>query len=232
MRHIATICLMCACLPAFAEVKAVIEGPETAKPGDLVVLSGKASIGDGVLWVSPEGVQTLTCSERELAFAVGTPGRYRFGLIVADTEANIEYTTHTVVIGTPQPGPDPKPDPQPTPGEYDSLREMSLQNARRLADADTARGLADAIRKAEAEVGAMCARNQCPTLPGAKAYVVQAIEAQLARRAGPSLRVDWLNGWRRPMDQSFSSVTVATVEQYRAAMRAIATGLEQAAKST
>ena len=224
---------LCLASGSLAEVRAEIDGPTQAKPGDLVVLSAADSIGDGFRWVSPEGVQTLQCSG-DLAFASGTPGDYRFLLIAADNEANIDYATHVVTIvgSQPQPDPDPDPgepdpDPQPTPGAWEELRKISASGAKSLADPSTAEKLARAIKTVDAQLEQLCQARQCPTITQASQTMVQAIEGVLALRRGASLQADWLGKWRRPINAHIKAKNPADLDTYRAAMRAVAVGLSE-----
>jgi hypothetical protein len=232
------------CSPSLADVKAVIDGPATGNPGDLIVLNGMNSVGDGHRWVIPEGLQTLACGTAgpgQLAFASGRSGSYTFGLIVADKEAAIDFTTHTVTIAgsLPQPPPTepdqpdlPIPDPdepdQPTPVPgLEQIEKLSRESAARLADADTAKGLADAIMATERAIDAMCKAGQCPGLAATKAMMVAAIERRLSERHGRSLSVNWLDGWRKPINEAINRLNAVDVPSYRAIMRAVAVGLSQ-----
>lgn len=223
---------------ALGEVKAVIDGPTTGNAGDLVVLDGSKSVGDGWKWLLPEGLQTLSCGANDtpgqVAFAVGKPGKYTFALILADKEASIDYVSHTVTIGgtlpgpEPDPTPDPEPDPQPEPTpvpELERLERLSTESAARLADAVTARGLAEAIMSVERQIEAMCAAGQCPGLSAAKAMMVGAIERRLLARTGSSRNANWVDGWRIPIDARIKSLNPQDVPTYRAMMRAVAAGL-------
>lgn len=217
---------------AVAEVKAVIDGPTQAAAGDLVVLSGAQSVGEGYRWIARDGLQTLQCGgdARELAFASGKAGRYTFILVVADASAAIDYATHTVVVGGPvDPGPgDPPEDPEPTPGAWEELRKLASARASALHDADTAEAIAAAIIVTDQAMERACQAGQCPGLASAKAQIVAAIESALARRRGASLRVDWAGRWRREINGYLESKNPADVPTYRAAMRAVAVGLEEA----
>jgi hypothetical protein len=230
-------------VPSLADVRAIIDGPATGNPGDLIVLNGMNSVGDGHRWVIPEGLQTLACGTAgpgQLAFASGRAGSYTFGLIVADKQAEIDYVTHTVKIGgsLPQPPPtdpdqpdlpipDPEPEqPTPVPG-LEQIEKLSRESAARLADADTAKGLADAIMATERAIDAMCKSGQCPGLAATKAMMVAAIERRLSERRGRSLSVNWLDGWRKPINEAINRLNAVDVPSYRAIMRAVAVGLSQ-----
>jgi hypothetical protein len=219
----------------FAEVSAVIDGPTSAIPGDLVVLDGTKSIGEGHRWIFPSGIQTLACGESgpgQIAFASGKSGSYTFTLIVADKEAAIDYTTHTVVISTSTnpipPDPPDTPDPTPVP-ELEKLERLSLESASRLADAGTAKALAVAIESTDRQISAMCSNNQCPGLNTAKTMMVRAIENVLLIRKGTSADVFWAKGWREPVNAAIDALKITDVPTYQAAMRALAAGLSKAA---
>jgi hypothetical protein len=82
-------------------VDAKIGGPAEAIVGDLVVLTSSESVGDNKLWIIDPAAdgRTIECNET-LAFAIGTPGRYEFTLVVADKEAQIDKSNalHTQVV--------------------------------------------------------------------------------------------------------------------------------------
>lgn len=211
--------------------EANISGPTEGKPGDLVVISAKASTGKAFKWVMPENIQTLSCSDLEFGFATGTPGTYTFTLIAADTddsEKPIDVATHVIVIAGTDLIPDPDPDkPVPTPGDYDSLRVVSRDSASALSDTVTAKGLAETIRAQASEIERLCVQNRCPTLDGAKRMMVAAIESRLLMRTGDSRNVNWADGWRVPVNRSLIAASTNTVENYLRAMKAVATGLAE-----
>ena len=241
LRWFALAAIFC-CTTTLADVRAIIDGPTSGNAGDLVVLDGSKSVGDGWKWLLPEGLQTLSCgatdSPGQVAFAVGKPGRYTFALILADKEAAIDYVSHTVVIGgslpdptpdpDPTPNPDPTPDPQPEPTpvpELERLEKLSQESAARLADAVTARAIGEAILAVDRRIDAMCASGQCPGLSSAKAMMVKAIEDTLLYRKGSSRDVMWVDGWRVPIDTRIKSLNPMDLPTYRAMMRAVAVGL-------
>lgn len=212
-----------------AEVNAVIEGPTIGTPGDLVVLDGSRSVGDGHQWIMPTNIQTLACAPisgpGQIAFASGKAGTFTFTLIVADKTAAIDYATHTVTIGSGGPV-DPPPTPMPVP-DLRRIEELSYESASRLADATTAKGLADSILAVDAQIAGLCARGQCPGLQSAQSMMVSAIERRLLERTGASRNVDWLNGWRKPVNDALAKLQGVDVPKYQAAMRAVAAGLSR-----
>lgn len=217
----------------FGQPKAVIEGPTIGATGDLVVLDGSRSTGDGHEWVMPAGLQTLGCDVAtgvgQIAFASGRPGQFTFTLIVADKTAAIDYVTHTVTIGGGTGPVDPGPvDPTPTPvPDLKKLEDLSYESASRLADAATAKGLADSILAVDAQIAAMCSKGQCPGIQSAQSMMVSAIERRLLERGGASRSVNWLDGWRKPINEALSKLQGVDVPKYQAAMRAVAAGLSR-----
>jgi hypothetical protein len=209
--------------------KAVIDGPTTAQPGDLVVLNATASEGAAFRWIIPERLQTLSCSELELGFASGRPGSYTFMLIAADTADGqgdpIDYVTHTVTIGEAGTQPDPEPIPQP-PSNYAQLQQLAKEKAALLDDGLTSRGLAQTIGTKCTEIERLCEQGQCPTLLGAKTSMVTAIENRLLARTGNSRNAPW-DGWRTQINLAIGRLNLTTVEQYVAAMKAVAKGLSE-----
>lgn len=213
-----------------ADVTAVINGPTEARVGDLVVLSGRDSVGDNLKWVQPQKIQTLLCGDgKDLAFATGTPGIYSFILIVADKEADIDYVQHTVVVrgGVIEPDPEEPEKPTDPPPTFAELVSVSRESAKRLSDAETASGLAATIRATVDSLESRCDAGQCPGLDETKRVTVAAIEARLLQRTGNSRGVDWLNGWRVPVNAKLKEINAADVPTYLTAMRAVALGLAE-----
>jgi hypothetical protein len=221
------------CGSTFA-AEAKISGPNTAKTGDLVVISAKESTGKAFKWLMPSNIQTLSCSDLEFGFASGTPGVYTFTLIAADTESDgnqIAVASHTVRVGgvvePPPVEPEPEEPDEPTPGLFEALRKLSQESATRLNDKTTATGLAETIRAKADEIERMCEAGQCPTLDGAKRLMVIAIENRLLARSGVSRNVNWADGWRVGINAELKASNTQTVALYLAAMRAVALGLTQ-----
>jgi hypothetical protein len=227
------LAILLLCSSSFA-AEAKISGPNTAKTGDLVVISAKESTGKAFKWLMPSNIQTLSCSDLEFGFASGTPGVYTFTLIAADTESDgnqIAVASHTVRVGgaaePPPVEPEPEEPEEPTPGLFEALRKLSQESAARLNDKTTATGLAETIRAKADEIERMCEAGQCPTLDGAKRLMVIAIENRLLARSGVSRNVNWADGWRVGINAELKASNTQTVALYLAAMRAVALGLTQ-----
>jgi hypothetical protein len=226
-----TVLLLLIASVAFG-LEAKITGPTQAKAGDLVVLSGADSEGDGFRWIAPEGLQTLTCGDaQQIAFASGTPGEYTFTLIAADTTAAIKFARHTVeIVGslpTPPNPPDdpPKPAP-PLPGDYQSVLEASAAGTAAVNDPPTAAAMARAISDTVTVLENLCETGRCPGLAECKRQMVQSIQDVLLQREGVSRSRDWKGLWRVPVNAAIESLELTTPTQYLAAMKAAAKGCQ------
>lgn len=219
------------CGSALGQVQAVIEAPEKAMPGELVVLNSSKSKGDNHKWITPEGISTAqagcTAIDSQVFFATPRVGSYTFYLIVSDKTAAIDYAKHTVVIGNPT-APEPPPElPTDPPSQFGKLTELSKANSLKLNDTATRTSLVLALKRTVSQMRAMCSNNQCPTLQGAQSLFVQSIEnVLLSRPRGPSRDADWENVWRMPNARFIAELKITTVAKYLDACDAIVKGLE------
>jgi len=102
-------------------VKAVIDGPQSAAPGDLVVLDSNGSNAvKARKWLLTNSDRTFlpVDNNTKVVFASGTPGQYNFVLVCAgldeDGKVDLDATTFKLTIGGPTPPLPPGPNP-PTP---------------------------------------------------------------------------------------------------------------------
>jgi hypothetical protein len=219
----------------FGQTKAVIEGPESALPGELVVLNSNNSIGDSHRWIVPDGLSTAQAGcdsiKSQVFFATPREGSYKFILIVSDKEANIEFDTLVVEIRSeqkppPVENPPPvKPDPKP-PGTFQQLTQISRDNSLRLNDPTTRKMLADSLQIVVNDIKAKCSLRQCPTLEFAQRQVQSAIESTLLQRKGNSRDALWLSGWRVPNNTLMQDLKIESSTQYAEAIQAIVDGLK------
>ena len=220
------LALLLTLIPAtvFAEVKAVISGPTEGKTGDLVVLYTEGSKGDNFKWITPEGLQTITCDQnKQIAFASGTANKYKFILIAVDKEANIDYGIHVVTIGPsvdPSPTPKPTPTPQPTPAPKE-LKEIS--NQYKPNDPNTSQLLTKAINDAEKVVTDLCAKNQCPTTNEARTTYQNNIAYALVNRPRGDQN-NWTT-WRTELDKFITAHPPADLNSLISYYRDIKLGL-------
>lgn len=197
--------------------EAVIEAPEKVKIGDLVVLDATKSKGDNHTWIVDEKAQGRTISfGRHLVFAIGTPGKYTFILILADTDANIDYARHTVTVGSgdiSDPKPDPPTDPEPDPPTPSNVYEVSKAGAQRLNDPQTARALYDSL--------ANLVRGPPASTEELRIKVQDAVAQVLLNRPRESQQKDWLREWRIPVSEELGK----NPERYLEGLREAAQGL-------
>lgn len=227
---LATAFVLLVAVTALGQTSAVIEGPASALPGELVVLNSSKSIGDNHKWITPDGLSTAQAGcnaiDSQVFFATPKAGKYEFILIVTDTKASIEFARHTVEIKIPNAPEPPPPLPPANPGRFEQLKDLSQRNASTLNDAPTRKVLAMAIRQSHTALKTQCEAGTCPTLAGAQAVVQRTIEAALLARTGNSRNVDWLGGWRIPNNQLMSQLAITSVTDYLEAINAICMGLE------
>ena len=213
-----------ACSLVFADAKAQIDGPTESPAGNMVVLNSVATKADAQQWIIPEalGGNYLQVGN-QLGFAVGTAGKYKFGLIAVEVtgeeSADIDIAFHTVTItgSLCDPGQPDKPDEpdQPPPEEPDQptekLRDVSYQGAVTLQDPSTAEDIARVLESIKAEaIETMAAKTTA------------SIEAVLLNRKGESRDKDWLSEWRRPVN---AEIRATTPEGRKRELDAAAAGL-------
>jgi hypothetical protein len=215
-------------IPVFGQdLKASIKGPSTALAGTLVFLSHEDATGDNKVWIIPEELKSASAScGSNIFFSVPTPGKYQFGLIVANKQAEIAYSWHEIIVtGTviaPAPPPAPTPNPiQPSPGNpppsFESMRLTSRAAVDTLQDAATTSLLASSLINLLPKLPAY--------LPDAKGLVTSTIETCFAMREPTSRKKDWLNVWRIPVDKEIAKSNPQTTDEYRECLKAVIRGL-------
>ncbi len=212
---------------AVAQTSAKIVGPTEAPAGELVVLSSTGSVGDNLVWIKPDTLQTLSvgCSviDTQIVFATVKPGRYEFVLIVADTKANIDYAKHVVTIkGSTAPPVDPPKDPPKDPppaNKWDDLKLASAENANKVNDPTTRSRLKASIAAVILEL-----EPNPPSLEVAKERVRKAIETTLLTRTGQSMLADWVP-WRKGNQAQIDKLGLVDFADYLSAVKAIGAGL-------
>jgi len=215
-------------IPVFGQdLKASIKGPSTALAGTLVFLSYEDATGDNKVWIIPEELKSASAScGSNIFFSIPTPGKYQFGLIVANKQAEIAYSWHEIVVtGTviaPAPPPAPAPNPiQPSPGNpppsFESMRLTSRAAVDTLQDAATTSLLASSLINLLPKLPAY--------LPDAKGLVTSTIETCFAMREPTSRKKDWLNVWRIPVDKEIAKANPQTTDEYRECLKAVIRGL-------
>ena len=204
---------LCLFSPVFAQdVKAVIKGPKEVLAGTLVFLSNEDAIGDNKVWIFPEGLkeQVATCTT-SVFLVLPTPGDYRFGLIVADKSANIDYTFITIKATGTVVTPPPPPPPQQT---FNALRKASIVGSSFLQDNETSKRLS-------VELARLSNSITDKPLPEAKAEVVKGLEQIFATRSYESRKKDWINNWRLQVNEELNKLSIPDTATYSAALLAM-----------
>lgn len=214
MFNVRSILLLALSFPSIchAEVVAIIKAPTKVNVGDLVVLDSSDSKGDNQKWViDPRAEGRYLELENRIVFAIGTPGVYSFQLIVADTTAAIDQTKHDVTVGfptTPVPPTNPGPVPPVTPPPSDSSVLDAVKAATKAVnDPQTAQALRKALMDLPEKT------------PGA---VQMKIAEVLLTRSSSSQNIDWLNLWRKPVNEAIDKAQMP----YDKAIEQIIAGLE------
>jgi hypothetical protein len=233
MRFLLAILLLIPSL-AIAQPVAVIDAPVTVNVGDLVIIDGGKSVGDNHLWVVDERAKGRFLEipkDRRIVFAIGTPGKYSFQLIVADTSAGISQAVHFVQVGgvtlpptdpppiVDPPTPEPKPPTPPLP--ENEVADASRRGAVALSDSATASALRAALES--------IVKNPPTTIDRQRSAVQDAIASVLLARQGVSREKDWLNEWRIPVNAAIDKVV--TDETYISLIEQVIKGFEGVAKS-
>ena len=208
-----------------APLTAVIKGPTEVLAGTLLFLSYEDSVGDNKVWLIDDELKqsSATCGS-SIFFAIPKPGKYRFGLIVANKEAQIAYTYHTVLVkaypGTP-PTTDPDPtDPPPTttPLPLQEITKISREGVAKLTDPTTTVALITALEDVLPKLSS--------SLPEAKRQVSTTIETTLLFRGPASRSKDWINLWRIPIQNAINAAPPQDTDEYRKIVQAIISGLK------
>ena len=143
--------------PAYGQVEAIIKGPDTVNIGDLVILNASDSLGDNHKWVADArtvGKYFEVPDQKMLFFAIGTPGEYKFQLIVADKNANIDETVHSVIVGPMIPIPDDVPVPPKPPVDPNDFSAKVKEWASEVNDPNGAQALALVYRQSAESISA------------------------------------------------------------------------------
>jgi len=233
MRFLLALLLLLPSL-AIAQPLAIIDAPSTVNVGDLVIIDGGKSTGDNHLWVVDERAQGRFLeipADRRVVFAIGTPGKYSFQLIIADTSAGISQAIHYIQVGgVVQPPPvvdpkppieEPKPPVEPPAPPATAITEVSRRGVIALNDAATAAALRDALTQVV----------QAPptTIERQRSAVQDAIGNVLLARQGVSREKDWLNEWRIPVNAEIDKTV--NDDNYIALIKQVIAGFDGVAKS-
>jgi hypothetical protein len=233
MRFLLALLLLIPSL-AIAQPMAIIDAPSTVNVGDLVIIDGGKSTGDNHLWVVDERAQGRFLeipADRRVVFAIGTPGKYSFQLIIADTSAGISQAIHYIQVGgVVQPPPvvdpkppieEPKPPVEPPAPPATAITEVSRRGVIALNDAATAAALRDALTQVV----------QAPptTIERQRSAVQDAIGNVLLARQGVSREKDWLNEWRIPVNAEIDKTV--NDDNYIALIKQVIAGFDGVAKS-
>ena len=103
----------------------------------------------------------------------------------------------------------------------DEIKETSFQGASELKDPITTKALIEALNSI----------SPASSLPETKEKVVSVVEAIFLLRGEEERGFDWLNVWRRPLEDVFDAEGIQSVEFYMQAVGAVVDGLEESQSS-
>jgi hypothetical protein len=217
MRYLLLTLMLLLSSQGLAEVVAVIKAPTQVAPGDLVILDSSESKGDNQLWVvDPRAAGRYLELDKRIVFAIGTPGDYEFQLIVADKKAAIDQTKHTVRVGTSLPQPPTQPPAPPTDPVPPPSNKIVLEATQAATNAVNDPTTAAALRQA------------LISLPEKTPEAVQkAIGDVLEKRTGNSVKVNWTDLWRVPVNKAIEDSKLP----YPQAIEQVIQGLQVSTKS-
>lgn len=209
----ATLAFLLLSSSLFAQPKAIIAGPTEAPPGEGVMLTSEGSSGDNLRWVMPDGLAVFMCDNSKLFFSTMKQGKYEFLLIAADNTAAIDYTKHTVVIGTPTTPPPEEIPPQPIPAP-----PLTAPN-----DPATTVLLKQIMLQVHTNIQAMCDTGACPDLNTGSNLYKEAIEEALLTRPRGS-QADWFT-WRKDINNYIEGISPTKIGDLQQAMKAVVDSL-------
>lgn len=215
-----------------AQVKAVVDGPKEANPGDLVVLDATDSVGTVYAWTL---LQNRVClpvdGGKRCVFASGTPGVYVFVLSVAGQDSAgkvaIDVAKHSVQIGD-NPGPGPTPDPNPPDPGPDPTPEPDLTGTAKVVY-DAAMLIDSSQRTAEAKAFARVFRAVASKAAGLTSMTPQEMFAEtvkeISQKIGRQTMVKW-DSWETAWAAEMRKSAGSTRETHIKAWLDTADGLE------
>lgn len=170
-------------MPAYGQVEAIIKGPDSVNIGDLVILNAESSLGDNHKWVADErvtGKYFEVPNQKMLFFAFGIPGEYKFQLIVADKNANIDQITHSVTVISSDSPPGNVPEVPIPPVDVNDFSQKVTDWATEVEDTDGAQALALVYRQSAEAI-----TNGTLSVPKAITSVKTASDAALTISSDP-----------------------------------------------
>jgi len=214
-------------------IEVAIEGPKESAPGDLVILSAKATGAKNYAWTLANSTKTFLPVEggTKAIFASGAAGKYIF-ILAASDETSLGQVKHEVTIGTPEPEPPPIPPPPPTPPTPsfpDGRFKLSA-----FTYAETLK-LPVNVRKATSGPVASNFRSMAAAIAAGAVTDPQAVCDKTAEMNVQTMGTyrpqfePWLKAMEKELDR-LADQGLVSGEDYRVAWLEIADGLTEAAK--
>ena len=167
-----------------------------------------------------ETVETVAAGDN-VWLAVPDPGTYVVEIDTYDPELGIERAIKTITVEG-DPVDEPDPDPEPGDGEFAELAKLAADLARRMNDDPTRQAILVQLQKIDA-----LATNDSVGFDEANRLVGLLIVTAMESRSGPSLKKDWENGFRIPLDLAFARHGIDNKKQLIRAWAAIRKSISQ-----
>jgi hypothetical protein len=157
----------------------------------------------------------------------GPPGTYLVEVESFDPILGIERATGTIKIeSTGEDPPTTEPDLPPN-GQFDELAKLAADLVRQIDDDATNQLL---VHEIDMALGIL--REGKIELEQANIIIKAAIEKALVSRVGESLKKNWLEGFRKPLNEAFEKAGIASTAQLIQIWRLIRDELAKKAAST
>lgn len=219
-----------------------VDGPQTAKPGQLVRLDALVDKDAAVLWHLVGA--TADCWDTAnggatVFFATPTPGRYTFLAVVAcqgaGTTPEIRSLEHVVTITGPAPGPLPPPGPAPGPNPAPTPPPAPVWPVTKYGVAPVVYAGVSTLPEAEKPKAAAVAENYAVVAAQIAAGTIRDFETAIStvrRRNEGKLdpnREAHVKAWGTPLAQQIGTLKtagkLATPDDWRAVMDEAAAAL-------
>ncbi len=227
-----TLLALSSAIALAAPPTAVINGPQQALPGDLVVLDASGSHAQGFAWVLADSDKSFLPVDdgKRMVFATASAGRYTFVLVTGQTNETgqpaIAIARHTITIGDgPSPPTPPAPDPLP-PGRFNLATQarnwtqsLSLSSAARRRTAQLVAAVFD-------DVATAIKAGTVSSIPDALNKLVQANQAALTPEEFSAWKTTWNPSLQAAMTRLDEAGQLSALGDVADAFREIALGLK------
>lgn len=181
----------------------------------LVIVSTEAKHINVVARTSLKDFGEVVETSKKKYLVIGPPGDYVIEVDTFDPTLGIERTFKNGTILPSDDAPTEDPDIPPV-GDFAELAKLAVDLARQMDDEPTRQAIVSELGKVLFTLTA-----DEIDFDTARKSVQSAIQAAMETRAGESLRKDWFEGFRKPVDAAFSDAGIANKSDFVGAWTAI-----------